>query len=182
MSKSTSHRFWRSISRFGLLVVGVLAGVAIALYIGGASAAVRSGAAWLVYHLGWTGFVLVPLAIWTIFLGASIASGACRHGPRRRTALWGLEIVQELGPLVGLIGTVFYLGSAMNQVGEDVALLIRSVAPALYSTIGGLIVATAAFLLRKIETRPALGQGCRQPPPRTTTNKPPPTKTKEIHP
>ena len=154
--------FWRAISRVGLVAIGVLAGVQIALHIGGVQAGTRAATNWLVEHLGWTGVVLVPLGLWIFVLSAYIVSGADRYGPRREAILWQLDICQEFGPVTGLMGTVFYLGEAIDRFGEDTVLLMGSVAPALYSTMGGLVVAAAAFLLRKVATWPSARAG---PPP-----------------
>ena len=152
--RAVRARVWRS--RAVLVLLGGVGGVALGVLAvsGGAGVprAIWSASAWLSQELGWTYFLLAPLAVWTAVLALHVG-GAGRRKPERRWVIWQLRIGERLGPHIGILGTAWFLRRALGAAGDD-GLEASLVAPALSSTIAGLFVGTTAALLRSIEKRP----------------------------
>ena len=111
--------------------------------------------------IGWTWVLFLPITTWLLALViVSIL--------RTSTAVEEqLALVENLSPMIGLLGTIWALGEATRAMDDDnLAASVLSLAPAvgeaLHSTIAGLSVAIVAFIfgcISKMRQRRGGGTG-----------------------
>ena len=164
-------RAWkRWAAAISLPAVGLIAGASIALLARSHAAAIAavgstishvpmSAHGSLYALIGWTYFILCPLAIWVVALTAAVVLQAGRgisalqagSAITTRDLTAHLDIAQNLAPMIGLLGTVWYLGEATRAMTPEnfetsVQTLAPAVGEALYSTIAGLSIAIVAYV------------------------------------
>ena len=115
-----------------------------------------AGAARSIYsRIGIVSVGLVPLSLYLIGLGVFILLHhldlwSLRSNPRDK-----FHVVQELGPMLGVTGTMLSLSEAMGSLtmseGVEVAInqISSLVGQALHSSVWGVSLAMVAFLLKK---------------------------------
>ncbi|MGD8400368.1 MAG: MotA/TolQ/ExbB proton channel family protein [Bacillota bacterium] len=73
---------------------------------------------------------------------------------KRGRALERVEMLAKLGPILGLMGTLIPLGPGLAALGNgDVAALAQAVVIAFDTTVSGLAVGGAAFVIAKVRRR-----------------------------
>ena len=145
----------RILASAGSLVLGIVAAVVAARY-GAASVEIVMSANRALYgQVGWTWYLFVPLSFWLI--GLVVATVCKMSGARRAVAdpSAHLSIVENLAPMLGLLGTTWEIGEATRAMtAESLEASVLSLAPAvgeaLHSTIVGLVLAIVAFVMRHV--------------------------------
>ncbi len=113
---------------------------------------IYEGWQWGIAHIGVTLWGLAGLTAYFIVLTARLVIHSLRH--TTPIASDGLRYISDAGPNIGVLGTMLALSQAMVQMdmGGGLQTAVRgltvSMGQALNSSIGGIMLALAAHLLR----------------------------------